>query len=91
MRSEIGFTVWVLSKKRWGKTFIDGKIRSQRWWQQRLEYLINKEEDPIPSENLWDGKPVDYPIPFEVEVGMPDLNHDTFLTAWKKMKSKQHA
>ncbi len=90
MRSEIGFSVLVLARKAWGRTLIDGKIRSERWWRQRLEYLINKEEDPIPSENLWDSKPVDVPIPFEIEVGMPDLNYDTLLIAWKRMEAKQH-
>ena len=70
MRSEIGFTVLVLAKRAWGRTLIDNRIRSERWWRQRLEYLINKEEEPIPPENLWDGKPVDYPMPYEVEFNM---------------------
>ncbi len=91
MRSEIGFTVLVLARKSWGRTLIDGKIRSERWWRQRLEFLINCPEEPILQENLWDGKPVDVPVPFEIEMGMPDLDYDTFLIAWKKMKSNQHA
>ena len=67
MRSEIGFSVLVLARKAWGRTLIDGKIRSERWWRQRLEYLINKEEDPIPPENLWDGKPAEpVTMPYEI-------------------------
>ncbi len=74
MRSELGFAVLVLARKEWGRTLIDGRIRSERWWRQRLEYLINKEEDSIPSENLWDTKPIDYPMPYEVEFDMSNAS-----------------
>jgi len=56
MRSDLCLTVWILRHKLWGKMPIEGRLRSEHWWQQRLDWLINKEEDPIPPENLWDGK-----------------------------------
>ena len=71
MRSEIGFAVRILENKIWGKTPIDGKLRSQRWWRQRLDCLINKDENPLPVEYTWtpcQAEPI--PIPYEVEFQM---------------------
>lgn len=40
-RCEIGYCVWILYNKRWGKTLIDNKLRSRNWWETRLNELIN--------------------------------------------------
>ena len=90
--SEIGLIVDVLLNKSWGKTPVGGRPRSKRWWQDRLESLINKEEDYVLPENMWEpGIVGDIPIPFEIEIGIPELNYDTLLTAWKNYeKNKNH-
>jgi hypothetical protein len=74
MRSELGFAVLVLARKEWGRTPVAGRLRSERWWRQRLEELINVTEEPIPPENLWDSKPIDYPMPYEVEFNMSNAS-----------------
>lgn len=88
MKSEIGFSVLVLKRKQWGKTLIDGKIRSEKWWRQRLEYLINEPIEPIPTEHVRDGHPVDWVTPLEVEFNIPDLTHEIFLKGWQRMQAK---
>jgi hypothetical protein len=59
MRSEIGLCVRTLFNKEWGKVPINGRLRSQFWWQTRLNELLN---DPtiIPLE-LGPEPVIDYP------------------------------
>ncbi len=84
--SKIGLIVWILNERLWGKIVIDGRLRSQSWWKNRLESLINKPAISIPPENLWEGIPAEpSPISFEIEMGIPNLNHEMLLKAWKKM------
>ena len=87
---EIGVVVSILKNKSWGKIPIGGRLRSKNWWQNHLQELINFEEDPIPSENLWDGKTAEeIPVPFEIEFNMPQLDYKIFAQGWKNMMSKQ--
>ena len=78
--SEIGLIVGILQDKLWGKIQFNGCLRSERWWQRRLQAIINAPEITISPENLWDGTPAEpAPIPLEVEFGMPDLNWETLI------------
>ena len=70
MKPDIGDCVYVLHHKRWGKTLIDGQLKSRVWWEKRLKDLIEAPATQIPPENLWDGKPAEpAPIPYEKEMG----------------------
>ena len=90
LKSEIGYTVFVLTRKNWGKILIDRRLRSQQWWKNHLQELINKKEEPISIENLWDSKPIEpIPIPFEIEFNMPNLNSDVFLESYKRINEKK--
>jgi hypothetical protein len=83
---EICLTKEILIKRLWGKTLVNGRLRSKSWWENKLHLLINKTEKAIPIENLRDGHQAEpTPIPFEVEFNMPGLNYETFLAAWKQM------
>ena len=90
MKSEIGQSVEVLSKKIWGKTLINNKIRSEKWWKRRLEFLINKNEDAIPLTVKQIQKTIDTPFQwFEYDMNMPNMDYDVFLTICKRMKSNK--
>lgn len=87
--SEIGLIVSILFYKRWGRIPINGRPRSEQWWRNRLNDIINQPAIEIPPENLWEcgsGEPA--PIPFEIEIGMPNLNYEMLIGAWKRMESK---
>lgn len=88
MRSNIGLAVWIIDNKVWGAIPVNGRPRSQKWWRQYLQQMIDEVEEPITPENLaWLGESnVEIPVPFEVEYGMPDLNYDTFFEAWRRME-----
>jgi hypothetical protein len=49
MRSEIGLCVRTLFYKEWGKVPINGRLRSQTWWQNRLNELL-ADQTVIPLE-----------------------------------------
>lgn len=87
MRSDIGYCVWVLFHKKWGQIPIDGRLRSQHWWKTRLQGLIDA---PAVQCNCdWEPKPAETPpIPFEIEMGYPDLDYETLLKAWKKVQHR---
>ena len=84
IKSEIGECVSVLKRKVWGKTVVNGKLKSQSWWERRLKELI---ESPTVIIDPKDQPPTsgfpDVPVPFEIEVGIPDLNYEMLLKAWK--------
>lgn len=88
---EIGLCVWILYEKRWGKIQFNGKLRSQQWWRNRLQDLIDHPKLIKFGESIiWDGKPAEpAPIPFEIEMGMPDLDYQTLLKAWKRYEEKR--
>lgn len=87
--SEIGLIVSILFYKSWGRIPVNGRPRSEQWWRNRLNDLINAPTVEIAPENLWDGCPAEpAPIPFEIEMGMPDLNYETLIKAWRRMKSR---
>jgi hypothetical protein len=50
LKSDFGYCVWVLFYKRWGKTPFEGKLRSQTWWQNRLNQFVDVPETTIPAE-----------------------------------------
>lgn len=92
MKSEIGYCVGILSDKFWGKTPVDGRLRSKSWWENRLNKLINVPTYNIPKElnttpGIYDslGNDVKPPIPLEIEFNMPDLDYNTLLKAWRKL------
>ncbi len=37
----LGFCVYVLSNKLWGKITVQGKLRSQRWWELGKKVLMS--------------------------------------------------
>jgi hypothetical protein len=82
---EICLITWILLEKLWSKIQVNGRLRSERWWRNRLQDIFNEPDVIVSPENLWDGKPAEpAPIPFEIEMGMPDLNYEMLLKAWKK-------
>ena len=82
---EICLITGILCDKLWGKIQINGRLHSERWWRNRLQDIFDEPDVIISPENLWDGKPAEpTPIPFEIEMGMPDLNYEILLKAWKK-------
>lgn len=84
--SEIGYCVWVLYHKLWGKVSVDGKLKSQYWWKTKLNDLINSES--IHLDCPWECRPSEpAPIPFEIEFNMPNLDYETLAKAWKKINN----
>lgn len=95
VRSDIGYCVWVLFHKRWGKTPFEGKLRSQMWWQNRLNQFIDAPTTDIPAETnlrpgIYDqtGCEIPPPTPLEQEFNMPNLDYETLLKAWIRVHSK---
>src|SRR5271169_1407476 len=43
--SELLLVTSVLCDKKWGKTPVDGKLRSERWWRNKKQNLINMTND----------------------------------------------
>lgn len=83
MKSDIGYCVWVIYHRFWGRVAVNGRLRGEKWWKQRLETLINTPAISITTP--WEPKTAeDTPTPFEIEMGYPDLDYDTFLKAWRK-------
>ena len=87
---EICLITWILLEKLWGKITVNGRLRSEQWWRNRLQDIFN--EPDITIETPWECRPAEpAPIPFEIEMGMPDLNYETLLKAWKNYeKNKNH-
>ena len=87
IQSEIGLCVRVLFKKEWGKTLIGNKIRSQVWWQRRLQELLSDqsvieiEVNTNPGIYNQDGTLQENPIPFETEIGL-DENLSEYWLPW---------
>lgn len=85
----IGYIVWVLFHKLWGRVPVNGRLRSQQWWRNRLKELINTPPTQIAPENLWDGCPAEpAPIPLEIEMGMLDLDWKMLATAFKRLNRR---
>lgn len=82
--SEIGLIVWILHNKLWSKILFNRQLRSQRWWKNRLQTIIDEppmviEHNLNPGIYYEDGTPIPPPIPLEVEFGMPDLNWEILM------------
>lgn len=70
MKSLLGECVYVLFHKKWGKTLVDGQLRSEDWWERRRNAFINQPTITLSKEQLgkdWDMP--DKPIPYEEEIG----------------------
>jgi len=81
--SEIGLIVWILLERLWSKIQVNGRLRSERWWTNRLQSIFD--EPDIVLETPWECKPAEpAPIPLEIEFNMPNLNYKTLLKAWRK-------
>jgi hypothetical protein len=52
MKCELGECVYVLFYALWGKTNINGQLKSRIWWQNRLQTFINTPAIEIKSH--WD-------------------------------------
>ena len=65
---EIGLIVSILFYKHWGRIPVNGRPRSQEWWRNRLNNLINAPTIEIAPENLWGGfQSEPTPMPYEDE------------------------
>ena len=62
---QIGICVDILYHQKWGKTLINGQLKSKSWWERRLKALIDTPAIPIPVDLLTDWEPIDRPIPYE--------------------------
>lgn len=71
---EIGLITLLLKRRQWGRVTVNSRLRSEHWWKTRLAKLISSPTVTIAPENLWDGRPVDYPMPYEVEFGMSNAS-----------------
>jgi hypothetical protein len=83
--SEIGFTVWVLHNKLWGKIIVGNRPRSEQWWKSRQWQLIY-DTPTIETTIDWkpgiynpDGTPQEPPIPFEKETGLDRFPPELWL------------
>jgi hypothetical protein len=66
---ELIICVDVLCHKKWGRTLVDGQLRSRSWWERRRDALINSPAIQISVELLKDGEPPEKsPIPYEKEM-----------------------
>ena len=72
MRSELGLCVRTLFYKEWGKIPINGRLRSQSWWQNRLDELLS-DKTVIPLE-LGPEPVIEYPP--------RDMEFEAFLTSF---------
>jgi hypothetical protein len=65
---ELGICVDVLFNKKWGKTLVNGQLKSRSWWERQRKALIDNPAIQIPVELLEDGKPEEKtPIRYEEE------------------------
>lgn len=86
--SEIGLIVSILFYKKWGRIPVNGRPRSEQWWRNRLNDLINA--PTVEIETPWEcGSSEPAPTPFEIEIGMPDLNYDMLIKAWRRLDEKE--
>jgi len=94
MRDEIGYCICILHhqdvilgndgkqkfihSKLWGKTLFEGNLRSEKWWQTRLERLREEQLKTLPiTLTLSPEKELnDMPVPFEVEFDLSDNRTD---------------
>lgn len=73
---QIGICVDVLFHKKWGKTPINGQLRSRLWWERRLQLLIERPAITIPTDLLTDWELPDKPIPYEIEMKIGEYKED---------------
>lgn len=66
--SLIGICVSVLFYKKWGRTLVDGQLKSKYWWENRLKSLIDIQAIEINKDLLTDWEPRDKPMPYEIEM-----------------------
>jgi hypothetical protein len=91
MKSEIGECVFVLSRKRWGRTLVGNRLRSRSWWENKLTELINITDIVEIQTNI--GNHIDNPISFEEEMGLDSSLSEYWLnwltTAYKTLEERK--
>lgn len=80
----------ILYYKRWGKILIENRIRSRKWWEDKLASLVNSgtiDVDPKfnPNPGCYDeqGNLLPPPIPFEQEMGWTEDTRE-YWYGWVK-------
>jgi len=78
----------LVSSKLWGKTLFEGKLRSERWWQNRLDKLKeDRSKEPTIELSLGpESELVDFPTPYEVEFDLPNKIDCTSYFSWLERK-----
>lgn len=86
-RDELGYAVWVVHYKLWGKIPFNNKgLKGEVWWRKRIEVLVNAPTIDIPKELLSNWEPTDRPIPFEVEMNYPSLSYKELKEVWDRLR-----
>lgn len=75
IKSELGYAVLIIARKKWGKLRFKNQLKSKKWWENRIEVLINTPIINIISNDCStygvhdnNGK-LDIPIlPYEIEI-----------------------
>ena len=68
-KDELYVCIDVLCQKKWGRTLVNGQLKSKLWWEKRRKAIIESQAIKIPVELLWDGNPAELaPIPYEEEM-----------------------
>jgi len=84
IKSELGECVYVLFYKLWGKTLINGRLKSESWWIKRKDELINA---PDVILTLSPEKELDeMPVPYEVEFDMSNKSDCVAYFSWLEKK-----
>ena len=63
---ELSICVDVLFHKKWGRTLVNGQLKSESWWEKHRKELIDS--PAIEIKTLWEPKPIDTPVPYEIEM-----------------------
>jgi hypothetical protein len=63
---ELAICIDVLFHKKWSRTLVNGQLKSESWWERRRKTLI--ESPAIQIETPWEPKPIDTPVPYEIEM-----------------------
>ena len=79
----------LVSSKLWGKTLFQGKLRSEQWWRNRLNTLIEERmKEPAVELTLGpESEVVDFPIPYEAEFEMSNKNDCISYFSWLERKN----
>lgn len=86
-RCELGYAVWVLYYRLWDTPYTEPPNKPRTYWRDVKRKELNSPD--VICEEIKDHFPVmESPIPFEIEMGIPDLNYEMLMKAWKKLINK---